>query len=144
MPATATDVLTFVACHPWADAVRSTPLADFHGVRLMGKDTPYRYDRTARAYLSRPTFDDLAANQNYADWPGLRCTGRLQTPGEFSTLLRHDDLPQLEVTADLEGGPRNGLVIVVPVAGDGRDPGRAAYALRPAGEPPPGVLIMCV
>lgn len=139
MPATADNVLTFVACYPWTDEVRSTPLADFRGVQLMGKDTPYRYDRTARAFVSYRTLGFMLGNTNDADLYGRERADSLPA----RVLFYEDDLPRL-VACEPEYGPPDGRVILVPAADDGRDPERVAYALRPRGTPPPGVLIMCV
>jgi hypothetical protein len=139
MPATADNVLTFAACDPWADAAKATPLHDFRCVRLLGKGGPYRYDRTARAFLSYRTLGFMLGNTNAADLYGRGRADSLPARAIFY----EDDLPRL-VACEPEYGPPDGRVIVVPAAGDGRDPERASYALRPVGDPPPGVLIMCV
>jgi hypothetical protein len=167
MPATAEQPLVYRAAVPWANGHTSQPLMDFRHVWGMGKGTPYRYDRTARAYLSRPTLWWAQQNRNCADLYGRRTTACFGGPSPFpdfahfwSDMLAGDDLPTLYVAGPGEG-PRDGLVIVVPLLTEGgadplgpltltvspedvRTGAGHRYALRPVGEPPPGVALMWV
>jgi hypothetical protein len=139
MSATTDEDLLYCAAVPWRDVWTATPMMDFRHVRKMGEGTPYRYDRTARAFVQGRTEGYALSNVNGADLYGRRASGKAAARAAFY----EDDLPRL-VACEPEYGPPEGVVIVVPAADDGLDAGRVAYALRPEGTPPPGVLCMQV
>jgi hypothetical protein len=139
MSATTDEALVYCAAVPWRDVRTSTPMLDFRHVRKMGEGTPYRYDRTARAFVQSRTEGHALGNANGADLYGRRVSGKAAA----RTVFDEDDLPRL-VPCGPEYGPPEGVVIVVPAADDGLDAERVAYALRPQGTPPPGVLCMQV
>jgi hypothetical protein len=139
MSATTDEALVYCAAVPWRDGWTSTPMMDFRHVRKMGEGTPYRYDRTARAFVRRLTRGHMLGNVNAFDLYGRQRAGNVNA----KTALYEDDLPRL-VACEPEYGPPEGVVVVVPAADDGLDAERVAYALRPEGTPPPGVLRMQV
>lgn len=89
----------------WATPATAAPLADFRATELLSRGYSISFGASAKAYMSRVTFNNMVANRNPADLYGQR-TGGLFAAGmgsgvlnqnQINMVLAGEGLPQIAV-----------------------------------------------
>jgi hypothetical protein len=123
----------FVVAVAWTTTASSTPLANFRGLKLLGRGRSTSFGSQAKAFMNQKTFNDMIASTNANDIAGRRTTGLNSlialNQAELNRVFLGEDLPQVVIYDEGWTDEAGAFQLFIP------DGYVVVVGTRPAGQP---------